>query len=222
MHVGCRVLGHKAARYVLRDSYTFAQQSWCRRCGVPMERADGHDWEVALQAERQPRPARAPLPPLVRLVDNDELAPPSFERPYASHESREAYRRGARELYERSFDQRLGSSREELTDWFERLEAWQGGDPPPPPAMPQMGQVKPLELTIPIAQSSAASSPGEVNVLAAAPGSTDLVLRIHLEVATDAAASGHQVAAGEPVDRLPAAADENRAAGEILQLFIKR
>lgn len=67
MRIICRLVGHQPARsYATRDSYSFAQESWCKRCHIPLERSEGSPW-ILQQRTKGPRAdaaARASLPPL--------------------------------------------------------------------------------------------------------------------------------------------------------------
>ena len=68
MRIICRLVGHEPARkYVVRDSYTFAQESWCKRCHAPLERLDGCSWALRRGTEspalRLPGPGLPPIRP---------------------------------------------------------------------------------------------------------------------------------------------------------------
>jgi hypothetical protein len=134
----CRILGHRAARSgIVRDPFTFVEQSSCKRCGTVLARSGGAYWRPALP--NVPPPAHAhpaiPLPTVVEVASEEPRLPPL---PFQSREAREAYRRGAHDLYEMTIDRRLAPHRRELSDWFRQLDSWQGGDPPPPPAVWQL------------------------------------------------------------------------------------
>lgn len=46
---------------------------------------------------------------------------------------REAYRRGARDCYEGALDGMNARQARKIQKWLAELEAWEDGDPPPPP-----------------------------------------------------------------------------------------
>ena len=46
---------------------------------------------------------------------------------------REAYRRGARDMFEHTFHRVPAPQLRELEQWLKELDSWEVGDPPPPP-----------------------------------------------------------------------------------------
>lgn len=225
MHATCRVFGHKAAPNLLvRDPYNFTQQGFCKRCGVALEHTR-EGWIASDALVSIPHRAPASLPPRSPPAFEDDDVDSAFRHPFASRQARDAYRRGAREIYGLSLDKFCTSDLHELAQWFIRLDAWNLGDPPPPPNISTpTSSASSASVAIPVDsphERSVESSSGKNDAIHLA----ELVVRIRLGIpfeaeVVDAVVESH-TAHDEPVPESPSAADQGRASADIVPLFTK-
>jgi hypothetical protein len=211
----CRAFGHKPARrFLIRDPSTFAQLTVCKHCGVALERLAGEGWGLARPTGIPPYAARPSLPPVRPAIEEGQAI--GIDRS-ASQESRAAYRRIARELYEASLAQDFAPDREVIAEWFERLDGSQRGDPPQPP---EASQPRAPESSTAIRQSSDDSLRPKVLVDPVRlndGGTADFVFHVRLEVPVDPRhvavtvetqdASGEQIEQRIAPDHSPVAVD---------------
>lgn len=176
MHWACRAFGHKAAHdFIMRDAHSFAQQSWCKRCGVPLQRVAGQRWQVLDPSDVEPLHIATTLP----AKQPDPVRPHSTPD-YVSAESRAAYRRAARELYDSLHGRTAGTESPAFAEWFAQLDAWQGGAPP---LAPHASALQPTPQ--PFEPASRREPPSQPSVAAAAPSATvaEVIVRLRLEIA---------------------------------------